>query len=45
MLMGDFSVHLYFIKGFMIGFEMADLDEEGKFIVFDLGIARIYIEY
>jgi hypothetical protein len=43
--MDNFSVNLYFIKGFMVGFEMADLDEDGKFIVFDLGIARIYIEY
>lgn len=38
-------INLYFIKGVMFGFEMADLDDEGKFIVFDLGILRIYIEY
>lgn len=29
----------------MFGFEMVDSDDYGKFIVFDLGICRIYIEY
>lgn len=36
---------LYFIKGFMVGFEMVDSDDYGKFIVLDLGILRIYLEY
>lgn len=39
------SVSLYLIKGFMLGFEMVDSDDYGKFVVFDLGILRIYIEY
>jgi hypothetical protein len=44
-MIGDFSVNLYFIKGVMFGFEMCNLDEDGKYIVFDLFIVRIYIEY
>jgi len=36
---------LYFIKGFMVGFEMVDSDDYGKFVVLDLGILRIYLEY
>ena len=36
---------LYFIKGFMLGFEMVDSDDYGKFVVLDLGILRIYLEY
>lgn len=36
---------LYFIKGFMVGFEMVDSDDYGKFIVIDLGILRLYLEY
>lgn len=38
------SVNLYFIKGAMVGFEMIDCDY-GKFLVIDLFIARIYIEF
>lgn len=41
----NFAVNLYLIKGFMIGFEMADLGDDEKYIVFDLGILRVYIEY
>lgn len=36
---------LYFIKGFMVGFELVDSDDYGKFVVVDLGILRIYLEY
>lgn len=36
---------LYFIKGFMLGFEMVDSDDYGKFVVLDLGIVRLYLEY
>lgn len=36
---------LYFIKGFMVGFEMVNSDDYGKFVVLDLGILRIYLEY
>jgi len=36
---------LYFIKGFMVGFEIVDSDDYGKFIVLDLGILRLYLEY
>lgn len=39
------SISLYLIKGFMVGFEMVDSEDYGKFVVFDLGILRIYIEY
>lgn len=36
---------LYFIKGFMLGFEMVNSDDYGKFVVVDLGIVRFYLEY
>lgn len=39
------TLNLYFIKGFMVGFEMVDSDDYGKFIVLDLGIIRLYLEY
>jgi hypothetical protein len=39
------SINLYFIKGFMIGFEMVDTEDYGRNVVFDLGILRIFIEY
>ena len=39
------SINIYFIKGFMIGFEMVDLEDDGKFLVVDLGILRVYVEY
>ena len=39
------SINLYLIKGFMLGFEMVDSDDYGKFVVLDLGIVRLYLEY
>lgn len=39
------SLSLYFIKGFMVGFEMVNSDDYGKFVVLDLGIIRLYLEY
>jgi hypothetical protein len=39
------TLSLYFIKGFMVGFEMVDSDDYGKFVVLDLGIIRLYLEY
>lgn len=39
------SVNLYFIKGVMFGFEFVDSPDYGKFLVLDLLIARIYIEF
>jgi hypothetical protein len=39
------SINLYLIKGVMFGFEMVETEELERFIVFDLGILRIYIEY
>ena len=39
------TLSMYFIKGFMVGFEMIDSDDYGKFIVLDLGIVRFYLEY
>lgn len=39
------TLSLYFIKGFMVGFEMVNSDDYGKFIVLDLGIVRFYLEY
>lgn len=38
------SVNLYFLKGVMLGFELIDC-EYGKYLVIDLLIARIYIEF
>jgi len=39
------SINLYLIKGVMFGFEMVETEELEQFIVVDLGIRRIYIEY
>jgi hypothetical protein len=36
---------LYFIKGFMIGLEFVNSDDYGDFVVLDLGIVRLYLEY
>ena len=36
---------LYFIKGFMVGFELVNSEDYGKFVVLDLGIVRLYLEY
>lgn len=36
---------MYWIKGFMVGFEMVDSDDYGQFVVLDLGIIRLYLEY
>jgi hypothetical protein len=36
---------LYLIKGFMVGFELVNSDDYGKFVVLDLGIVRFYLEY
>ena len=41
----DFSINLYLIKGFMFGFEMIELEDDEKYIVVDLGIVRVYMEY
>lgn len=39
------SINLYLIKGVMFGFEMVETEDNERFVVFDLGILRIYIEY
>jgi hypothetical protein len=39
------SINLYLIKGVMFGFEMVETEDYERFVVFDLGILRIYIEY
>jgi len=36
---------LYWIKGVMLGIEFVDSEDYGKFVVLDLGIVRLFLEY
>lgn len=41
----NFAIHLHFIKGVMLGFEMVDEVDGSNWIVIDLLICRVMIEY
>ena len=39
------AIHLYLLKGVMLGFEMVETVDNEKYIVFDLLILRVMVEY
>ena len=41
----NFAIHFYFIKGVMLGFEMAEDVDGSNWLIVDLLICRVMIEY
>jgi hypothetical protein len=41
----NFAIHLYLIKGVMLGFEIVEEADESNWLVIDLLICRIMFEF
>ena len=41
----NFAIHLYFIKGVMLGFEIVEGVDGSNWVVVDLVICRIMLEF
>ena len=41
----NFAIHLYLIKGVMLGFEIVEEVDESNWVVIDLLVCRIMIEF
>lgn len=41
----NFAIHLYFIKGVMLGFEIAEDVDGSNWLIVDLLICRVMVEF